>query len=162
LRERLPVRNSARRGASRARFEPHHAKSQAGVHMNTRIAFVAAAIVAAMACGTQAVAQELKLSNKWRIEVSEGANNDGTILFRVTPKDGTPSDVSVAIKKGRSEDGVAKDIKDAFRATLDEKAFHAEVDDGEDVLVKKKGGPDFEVKLVESTVEGTRINIDKE
>jgi hypothetical protein len=129
--------------------------------MKARIAFVAAlAVVAAL--GTPALAQDLKLSNKWRIEVSEGANNDGTVLFRVTPKEGTPTDVSVAIKNGRSENEVARDIRDAFRATLDEKAFHAEVDDGEDVLVKKKGGPDFEVKLVESTVTGTRINVEKE
>ena len=129
--------------------------------MKARIAFAAAlAVVAAL--GTPAVAQDLKLSNKWRIEVSEGANNDGTILFRVTPKEGTPTDVSVAIKNGRSENEVARDVRDAFRATLDEKAFHAEVDDGEDVLVKKKGGPDFEVKLVESTVQGTRINVEKE
>jgi hypothetical protein len=130
--------------------------------MNTRIAFVAAAFVAAIACGTQAFAQELKLSNKWRIEVSEGSHNDGTMLFRVTPKGGTPTDVSVAIKNGRGENEVARDIRDGFRATLGEKAFHVEIDDGEDVLVKKKSGPDFEVKLVEATVEGTRINVEKE
>ena len=28
---------------------------------------------------------KLSLSNKWRLEVSEGANNDGTLLFRFTP-----------------------------------------------------------------------------
>ena len=50
-------------------------------------------------------AAPLKLSNKWRLEVSEGANNDGTLLFRVTPDKGTPQDVMVTLKKGRGEDG---------------------------------------------------------
>lgn len=142
--------------------------------MRTRLAVIVtaaavawAAAAAAQAPATEAATQaapghELRLSNKWRIEVSEGANNDGTILFRVTPKDGTPVDVSVAIKDGRGEDGVARDIRDAFKATLDSKQYHAEVDDGEDVLVKKHGGPDFELKLVESTVKGTRLDIEKE
>ena len=142
--------------------------------MRTRLAVIvtAAAVAWAAPAAAQAPAtttasqaapaHELRLSNKWRIEVSEGANNDGTILFRVTPKDGAPVDVSVAIKDGRGEDGVARDIRDAFKATLDSKEYHAEVDDGEDVLVKKHRGPDFELKLVESTVKGTRLDIEKE
>ncbi len=44
-----------------------------------------------------AFAEDLKLSNKWRVEVSEGAKSDGTILFRVTPKDGQPVEVPVAV-----------------------------------------------------------------
>jgi hypothetical protein len=101
-------------------------------------------------------------SNKWRIEVSEGAKSAGTMLFRLTPKDGTPLDVSVAIADGRSENHVAKDIRDAMKTALDAKAFHTEVDDGEDVLVKKKKGPDFALVLVESNVEAVRINVEKE
>lgn len=142
--------------------------------MRTRLAVIvtAAAVAWAAPAAAQAPAtttasqaapaHELRLSNKWRIEVSEGANNDGTILFSVTPKDGAPVDVSVAIKDGRGEDGVARDIRDAFKATLDSKEYHAEVDDGEDVLVKKHHGSDFELKLVESTVKGTRLDIEKE
>ena len=109
-----------------------------------------------------APAAPLKLSNKWRLEVSEGANNDGTLLFRVTPDKGTPQDVLVTLKKGRGENGVARDIKDTFKAKLDGKIYKVETDDGEDVLVKKRKGPDFEVKLVESTVKGTRVHIEKE
>jgi hypothetical protein len=108
------------------------------------------------------VAEDLKLSNKWRVEVSETARSDGTIVFRVTPKDGTPTDVTVAIKDGRGENNIAGDIRDAFRATLDKGTFHSETDDGEDVLLKKRKGPDFELKLVESTVKATRINVGKE
>jgi hypothetical protein len=109
-----------------------------------------------------APAAPLKLSNKWRIEVHEGANNTGTLLFRVTPDKGTATDIVVNIEKGRSENGVATDIKNTFKKALDAKVYHVETDDGEDVLVKKRKGPDYEVKLVESTLKGTRIHIEKE
>jgi hypothetical protein len=119
-------------------------------------------VVVAAFVATPAFAEDLKLSNKWRVEVSETARSDGTIVFRVTPKDGTPTDVTVAIKDGRGENNIADDIRDAFRATLDKGTFHSETDDGEDVLLKKRKGPDFELKLVESTVKATRINVEKE
>jgi hypothetical protein len=128
---------------------------------SVRTLLPALAAVATLVAGP-ASAEDLKLSNKWRVEVSEGANNDGTILFRVTPKDGQPVEVPVALKKGRGENGVARDIRDAFKATLDKDTYHAETDDGEDVLLKKRKGPDFELKLVESDVKGTRIHIAKE
>jgi hypothetical protein len=107
-------------------------------------------------------AAPLKLSNKWRIEVSEGANNTGTLLFRVTPDKGVATDVLVNVKKGRGENGVATDIKNTFKKVLDPKVYHVETDDGEDVLVKKRNGPAFELRLVESTLKGTRIDVEKE
>ena len=61
------------------------------------------------------------------------------------------------------ENGVARDIRDAFRNTLNSKQFHSETDDGEDVLLKKKGGaPNFELKLVSSTVRSVRFDVEKE
>lgn len=40
-----------------------------------------------------------------------------------------------------------------------EAQYHVERDDGEDVLVKKRGGaPDFLLEVVANTVEGVRIN----
>ena len=107
-------------------------------------------------------AAPLKLSNKWRIKVREGANNTGTLQFRVTPDKGTATDIVDNIEKGRSENGGATDIKNTFKQALDPKVYHVETDDGEDVLVKKRKGPDYEVKLVESTLKGTRIYLDKE
>ena len=109
-----------------------------------------------------APAPELHFSNKWRLEVSEGANNDGVITIRVTPKEGTAIDVPVTLKKGRGEDGCARDIRDAFKAALDKDVYKIEIDDGEDVLVKTRKGPDISVALVESTVKGTRINFNRE
>ncbi len=111
---------------------------------------------------TAAPAAPLKLSNKWRIKVHEGANNSGTLLFRVTPDKGAATDIVVNIEKGRSENGVATDIKNMLKQALDPNTYHVETDDGEDVLLKKRKGPNFEVKFVESTLKGTRIYLDKE
>ena len=109
-----------------------------------------------------AASPDLKYSNKWRIEVKEGANNDGVARFRVTPQGEAAIDVTVNIKDGRSENGVARDVKNTFKAALDAKRFHVEGDDGEDVLVKKKGGPDFSIVLVESTLKGTHFDLERE
>jgi hypothetical protein len=109
-----------------------------------------------------AASPDLKYSNKWRIEVKEGANNDGVARFRVTPKGEAAVEVTVNIKDGRSENGVARDVKDAFKAALDAKRFHVEGDDGEDVLVKKKGGVDFSIELLESTLKGTHFDLERE
>ena len=104
----------------------------------------------------------LAFSNKWRLQVSEGANNDGVMRFRVTPKNGAPIDVPVSLKNGRGEDGTARDIRDTFRQALDLDSYKIEVDDGEDVLVKVRKGPAISIELVESNVKGTRINFDRE
>jgi hypothetical protein len=107
-------------------------------------------------------APALSYSNKWRLQVSEGAHNDGVMRFRVTPKDGVPIDVPVSLKRGRGEDGCARDIRDAFRKTLDKDSYRIEVDDGEDVLVKVHKGPAITLVLVESSVKGTRVSFDRE
>ncbi len=109
-----------------------------------------------------APAAELRYSNKWRLEVSEGANNAGVIRFRVTPKGGTAIDIPVALEDGRGEDGAARDIRDTLKKALDKDLFKIELDDGEDVLVKVREGPVIAIELVESTVKGTRVNLDPE
>src|SRR5262245_10911915 len=108
---------------------------------------LAAVYLSMIGCGTtpptpaQAIAAEsdakLDYSNAWRIEVSEGANSDGEILFRVMPKGGTAQDVKVAIDNGTSEDHVARVIKNTFEDQLDTSRYDIEIDDGEDVLIKK-------------------------
>lgn len=120
------------------------------------------AVPATATGAAQADAPKLKYSNKWRIEVKEGSNNDGVLRFRVTPEAEAPVDVVVELRKGRSENGVARDVRDAFRAALDKKRFKVEGDDFEDVLVKKRKGPNFSIELVESTVKGTRIDLERE
>lgn len=103
------------------------------------------------------------LSNEWRIQVSESAASDGELHFLISPEGGTPMEVAVAIKDGRGENGIAKDIRDRFRQALDARAFHVEVEDGEDVLVQTRGkAPRFELRLLESTVGSTRVELVKE
>ncbi len=109
-----------------------------------------------------APAAPLHYSNKWRLEVSEGANNEGVIRFRFTPQGGTAFEVPVNLKKGRGEDGVARDVRDTFKKSLDKDSYKIELDDGEDVLVKVRKGPHVSIEIVEQTVKGTRINLDRE
>jgi len=151
--------------------------------MNSDLATLAgtALLTSALALGTvtRAVAQEpaaapataaapsstakLSYSNKWRIRVSKGAKSDGEIVFQVTPKGGATQDVSVAVKKGTGENNVAQAIEKSFEKQLDKKKFHVEVDDGEDVLVKKgHSEPDFALRLLSSSLEGVRLDIEKE
>ncbi len=101
-------------------------------------------------------------SNKWRLQVSEGANNDGFMVFRVTPKGGAAIEIRVNLKDGRGEDGCSRDIRDTFKKMLDKDNYKVELDDGEDVLVKVRKGPGISIELVESTVKGMRINFDRE
>jgi hypothetical protein len=106
---------------------------------------------------------KVRPENKWRIECSEGANSDGAIVFRVTPKDGAPLDVRVAIENGTSENAIARRIRDEFRKTLPKDDYSVETDDGEDVLVKARfGKPTFSLELVGKDVAGVRIDLERE
>lgn len=101
-------------------------------------------------------------SNKWRIQCSGGAGSNGTIVLSLAPVDATPVEVSVDIPQGTSENAVARHIRDALRAQLGE-GYKVEVDDGEDVLVKRRSGqPDFDLSVTGNSVQGVRISLDKE
>src|SRR4051812_3362311 len=102
-------------------------------------------------------------SNKWRIELDGQARSTGALQFRVTPRQGDSTDVVVNIRSGRAENNVAKDVRDAFAARLSPERYTVEVDDGEDVLIKKKDGqPDFALELVESSVQNVSIKVEGE
>lgn len=102
-------------------------------------------------------------SNKWRIQCSEGAKSSGEIVFRFTPKGGVAFDVVVPVPDGTSENHVARTIRDTLRQKLDAKSYHVEVDDGEDVLVKRLSGrPNFDLEVVSNTVKALRIGLDRE
>lgn len=101
-------------------------------------------------------------SNKWRLQCSGGAESDGVISLRLVPRDGEPIEVVVAISKGTGENAVARAIRDALQAQASAR-YRSEVDDGEDVLVKKRGGqPDFELVVHANTVKGVRIGRERE
>ena len=102
-------------------------------------------------------------SNKWRIEVSEGSNSDGTIIFRISPVNGEFTDISVDVKDKTPENFVAYKIRDALLSALDNSQYKIEVDDGEDILIKKGSGtPNFDLNLVSNSVKSVRINLDRE
>ena len=102
-------------------------------------------------------------SNKWRIQCSEGAKSTGEIVFRFTPDGGTGFDVAVTIPDHTSENHVARIIRDTLRKQLDAAKFQVEIDDGEDVLVKKKGSePNFDLKVASNSVKAVRIGLDRE
>lgn len=119
------------------------------------------ALLAGLLLGTQALASDL--SNKFRLQCSGGADSDGVVTIVVTPKGGEPIETVTEVKKGTSENHVAKAIVEALKAQLPKDQFHVERDDGEDVLVKRRLGEDrFSLAVTSITVEGVRINVDKE
>lgn len=110
-----------------------------------------------------AVPDRSDYSNKWRLECSGNAESDGQVVLHITPEGGERQVVTVALKRGTGENAVARAIRDGLRAQLDRKGFQVETDDGEDVLVKRKGRtPDFALEVAENTVKGLRLNREKE
>ena len=107
--------------------------------------------------------EHISTSNKWRLQFSGGAESDGVIVIRLLPKDIEPLEASINIKKGRGENGVAKDVVKGLKKQVPKDRFHVERDDGEDVLIKKRHRTEnFGVQIVSNTVKGVRINPDKE
>jgi len=128
-----------------------------------RTGAIATALVSSILLAALAFAEGDHNSNKWRIELDGTALKTGDIQFRVTPRQGESVDVVATIRSGRDENNVAKDVRDAFAAKLDPERYSVEVDDGQDVLIKKKEGqPDFALELVESDVRAVNIKIEGE
>ena len=128
-----------------------------------KVAATSTAVVSSLLLAAISFADASSTSNKWRIEMSGQALTSGDIVFRVTPRQGEAVDVSVGIKSGRDENHVAKDVRDALAAKLSPDRYTVEVDDGEDILIRKKEGqPDFALELVESNVRNVSIKVEGE
>lgn len=124
---------------------------------------ISVAIVSSVLLAALAFADASPTSNKWRVELDGQALTTGALVFRVTPRQGEATEINVKVRSGRAENNVAKDVRDAFAATLSPERYTVEVDDGEDVLVKKKDGqPDFALELVESTVQNVSVKVQGE
>lgn len=127
-----------------------------------RRSLLAAFVLTLLPVGVPA-AEGHKPSNKWRLVVDGTARSAGDVAFRVTPNGGTPVEVAIKVPANHAENSIARDLREAFRAKLPSKQFHIEVDDGEDVLLKKRmGQPDFVVELVASSIEHTRFTLKRE
>jgi len=128
-----------------------------------KLGAISTAIASSVMLAAMAFADASPTSNKWRIELDGQALTTGDLVFRVTPSQGQPTNVTVNVKSGRSENNVAKDVRDAFASALSPQRFSVEVDDGEDVLVKKKDGqPDFALELVEASVQNVSVKVEGE
>ncbi|HEX6398104.1 MAG TPA: hypothetical protein VFZ95_11815 [Steroidobacteraceae bacterium] len=96
---------------------------------------------------------------KWRLKFDHWAETDGELVLRIAPLNGTPIDVSTKISKDTTENAAAQLVSGALKAQLG-KGYKVEVDDGEDVVIKKSGKtPKFEVTLVSSSVTGLNLKI---
>jgi hypothetical protein len=132
-----------------------------GVRM--KICPMLAAIISTLLLAALAYADTSPTANKWRIELDGQAQKTGDLQFRVTPRQGEPIEITATIRSGRAENNVARDVRDAFAAKLSPERYSVEVDDGEDVLIKKKDGqPDFALELIESSVQNVNIRIEGE
>lgn len=122
-----------------------------------------AAVASTILLAAMAYAGTAPTANKWRIELDGQALTTGDIVFRVTPRQGEAIDITANIRSGRAENNVAKDVRDALAAKLSPDRYSVEVDDGEDILVKKKEGqPDFALELVEANVQNVSIKVEGE
>ena len=102
-------------------------------------------------------------SNKWRIQLGGKAKVDGEIELSFTPKGGAATSVVIPVPAGTHENAAARLVRDAVKAQFGKDVYKVETDDGEDVLVKKRGGtPDFEIIVVRNIAEGLRISLDRE
>jgi len=128
-----------------------------------KIRAFAAAIVSTLLLAALAYSGTAPTANKWRIELDGQALKTGDLQFRVTPSQGQPIDVVATIRSGRAENNVAKDVRDAFAASLSPERYTVEIDDGDDVLIKKKDGqPDFALELIETGVQNVNVKIEGE
>lgn len=120
------------------------------------------ALAAALALVLAAGAAVADPSNKWRIEISSDADSAGVIVFDLTPVNGAPVSVTVQLPEDTDENDVADLVRDAMQAQLGTN-YQVEVDDGEDVLVKKHhGSASFDLTIAQKTVAGVRITLDRE
>jgi hypothetical protein len=121
---------------------------------------MAVVMVAAFAC--LAGMAQAKPSGNWRVEFNHQADNDGTIVLRVAPVEGggAPVDVETKIPKGTTENNVADLVVASLKATLGTKNYRIGTDDGEDVVIKKRGKTkNFELTMVSTTLTGLEIKV---
>jgi len=114
------------------------------------------ATVAATALAWLATAQAAP-SNKWRIKVDGEADTAGSLQLTVTPEGGTSQQIDVPVAKDLHENHVARLIRDALKKAIG-KDYHIEIDDGEDVLIKKRlGKPRLDLQLTGNSVQGIKL-----
>lgn len=127
---------------------------RSNAHGAARIARV---VVIGLFTSLLAFASQAAPSNKWRIEVDGSASTAGSIQLGITPEGATTQQVDIPVAKGLHENRVARLIRDALKAALG-KGYHVEIDDGEDVLVKRRGShPKLDIVIAGNSVQGIKL-----
>ena len=122
-------------------------------------------IVALAAAGLALLATtaEAKPAGKWRITFNHAADTDGSIVLRVAPLEGTPVDVETKIPAGTTENKVADLVTAALKASLGSDNYRVGVDDGESVVIKKRGKTkNFDLTMASTSVTGLEIKIKRD
>lgn len=106
-----------------------------------------------------AVANE---SNKWRLQFSGAAESSGLLVFEIVVQGQPSMQIEVAIEGNDGENRIARKVKNAIQHQAKD-WVKAELDDGEDVLIKRRlGKPPVFIMLLSNTVEDVRLRLDKE
>lgn len=114
--------------------------------------------IAALLC--LAAVAHAKTSGNWRIKFNHQTDNDGTLVLRIAPPEGTPTDVETKIPAKTSENSAADLVSKSLKAALGSKNFRIGVDDGESVIIRKRGKTrNFEVTMVSTTLTGLEVTI---
>jgi hypothetical protein len=119
----------------------------------------AAMALAAFVCLATTTAHA-KPSGSWRITFDSQTDVDGVIGLRIAPLEGTPIDVEIPIPAGTTENRVADLVSDALKKALGSKNFRVGVDDGESVVVKKRGKTkNFELTMLSAPISGLGVKL---
>jgi hypothetical protein len=120
------------------------------------------AACAAILFATAAMQASAEPRNKWRIEFGKHAKSAGEIVLRFTPETGEPVEVTTQFADGVGENQSADILRKSLKAKIG-KAYNIDVDDGEDVLIKRKGKtPKFEITVVSNTVANLEVEVQKD
>jgi len=118
------------------------------------------AVVAMAGMASLALAADPKPSGNWRIAFDHRSDVDGTIVFRIAPINAAPIDVEVKVPANTSENNVAELTSAAIKASVGSENYRVGVDDGEDVVIKKRGKTkNFVVTMVSTSLTGLEIKI---
>lgn len=121
---------------------------------STLMAF--ALLVASASVGAQ------QTENKWRLEFSGNAESAGEVTLALAPEGEAAVIVTVPIAEDTRENDIASAVANQLRLRVGD-TYQVERDDGEDVLVKRRTGEKkFSVGLVDNTVEGLSLALDRE
>ena len=118
------------------------------------------AVVALAGMASLASAADPKPSGNWRIAYNHATENDGTIVFRIAPINAAAVDVEVKVPANTTENNVAELTSAAIKTALGSENYRIGVDDGEDVVIRKRGkAKNFVVTMVSTSLTGLEIKV---